>query len=256
MILKTNLHLHSGEDRHDVLEYSIYEAIDRAAALGFEVLAWTPHKNVLCERKHIDYAAEKGILLIPGIEAKIEGKEVLIINAGKEAESLKTFLDLKKYKEKKGDEVLIIAPHPFFPAGFALRDKLLPNLGIFEAAENSWFYTKNIDFNPRTAKIAAENKVPFIATSDTHLLKYLDQSYCLLRSEKNVLAVLAAVRAGEFENFSRPISFWQAVWFLYKIIYRPKVRIIKFWRKIERLKKNRNSNPPAGGLKSKFEMGP
>jgi len=232
MRLKANLHLHSGEDRQDVLEYSIYQAIDQASSLGFEVLAWTPHDDVLCEKKHIEYAAKKNILLLPGVEKKVGGREVLIINADKEAEKIKNFSDLKKYKEKKGDNVLLIAPHPFFPALSALRKKLLENLRLFEVLEKSWFYLPDIDFNEKTAKIAKENILPFIATSDTHDLQDLNNSYCVIEAEKNIPSVLAAVRTGQFENFSRPTTWPTIFRFFYKIVFHPKVLWVKFLRKI------------------------
>jgi hypothetical protein len=229
MKLKANLHLHSGEDRKDVLDYSIFDAIDAAGKLGFSILAWTPHDNVLCEKQHIKYAAGKGILLLPGIEKKIKGREVLIINADKDAEKIKTFFDLKIYKERRGD-VLIGAPHPFFPSSCALRKKLLENLEVFDFLEKSWFYLLNIDFNKKTAKIAKEFKKNFIATSDTHDLRYLDNSYCVIEAEKNAESVLAALRTRRFENFFQPISLWTAWRFYYKIVLRPKVIFTKILR--------------------------
>lgn len=235
-MIKANLHLHSGEDWRDVLEYSIYEAIDKAQKLGFEVLAWTPHNEMLCKKAHIDYAAKRGILLLPGIEKKVAGKEVLIINADKEAERIKTFADLKKYKEE-GDNILLIAPHPFFPSGEALQTKLLQNLELFDLLEKCWFYLPRVDFNEKTAKIAKEFNKPFIATGDTHDLRYLENSYCLIEAEKNVKSVLAALRAGHFKNVSRPIDLFTAIGFYYKIILRPKVLLTKFLR----LFKNRKS---------------
>lgn len=237
MKLKANFHLHSSEDSHDVLDYSIYEAVDKAAEFGFKILAWTPHDEVLCEKKHIEYAAAKEIILIPGIEKMVEGKEVLIINANKKAEEIKNFSDLRKYKEEQGKEVLLIAPHPFFPAFEALGAKLLKNIDLFDLVENSWFYLKNINFNEKALKIAKKFNKPFIATSDTHELKYLNNSYCLLESENNISGILSVLRAGNFENFSQPISLFTASNFYYKIVLRPKVLFVKLLRMFKKGRK-------------------
>lgn len=233
MALKTNLHLHSREDAYDVLKYSIRQAIDRAAELGFEVLAWTPHRQVLCRSEHIEYAKQKGIILFAGIEAKIAGREVILINCGPEAENIKTFKQLKEYKERNQD-VLVLAPHPFFPARSVLAEKLEENIGLFDAVEKSWFYTPKVDFNAKAVKIAAKHKKPLVATSDTHHLMCLDRSYALVDSAKDPKAILAAIKKGKLENFSRPIWLWQAVLFLLWLDFRPIVIWFKLKRKIKR----------------------
>jgi predicted metal-dependent phosphoesterase TrpH len=235
MRLKTNLHLHSCEDAYDVLEYSIFEAIDRAKELGYEVLAWTPHRQVLCLQEHIDYAQKRGILLLPGIEAKVEGREVLIINCGKEVEGIKTFSQLREYKKQKEGGVLIIAPHPFFPAKSVLAEKLMENIDLFDAIEKSWFYTKKVDFNRKAVKISQATGKPLIATSDTHRLSCLEKSYALVQSEKNATSFIAAVRDGRIDNFSRPISLVYAILFLLWLDHRPKALWCKAKKVIKRI---------------------
>lgn len=233
MTLKTNLHLHSREDSSDVLKYSIWQAIDKAAELGFEVLAWTPHRQVLCRPEHVEYAKQKGIILFPGIEAKIAGREVVIINCGQEAEKIKTFAELRDYKKTK-KEVLILAPHPFFPAKSVLAEKLEENIDLFDAVEKSWFYTPKVDFNIKAAKIATKHQKPLISTSDTHHLRCLNKSYALVDSAKNPAAILAAIRENKFKNFSKPIYLWQAILFLLWLDFRPIVIWLKLKRKIRR----------------------
>ena len=230
MSLKTNLHFHTKEDAHDVLTYSIFEGIDCAAKLGYEVLAWTPHRQVLCRPEHVEYAKQRGIILLPGIEAKIEGREILIINCGLEAEKIQTFEALKKYKEELGKNMLIIAPHPYFPANSVLGDKLLENINLFDAIEKSWFYTPVVDFNRKAVKISQVTGKPLIATSDTHRLSCLKRSYSLIDSEKNPASIMEAIRCGNLKNFSRPISLFYAITFLLWVGYRPSA----FWSRIKR----------------------
>jgi predicted metal-dependent phosphoesterase TrpH len=230
MGLKANFHLHSKEDKYDVLTYTIYQAIDYAAELGYEVLAWTPHRQVLCRPEHIDYAKTKGILLFPGIETKIEGREVLLINCGVEVEKIKTFQQLKSYKKERGDSLLVIAPHPFFPASSVLAEKLLENIDLFDAIEQSWFYTKTVDFNCKAVKISQVTRKPLIATSDTHRLSCLRKSYSVIDSEKDLTSVFQAVRQGNFKNYSQPISLFYAIAFMLWLDYRPRA----FWPRMKR----------------------
>jgi len=87
-MLKADIHLHAGEDQLHKLSYSSKELIDHASRKGFEVLALTFHRDIFFNKELSDYAKKKGILLIPGVERYIEGKEVLIYNL-KEGEEKK-----------------------------------------------------------------------------------------------------------------------------------------------------------------------
>lgn len=233
-MLKANLHLHSREDEYDVLEYSIYQAIDRAAELGYGVLAWTPHKQVLCRQEHIDYAKSKGVILFSGIEAKIEGREVLLIDCGPEVEKIKNFRQLREYKGKN-EKLLVVAPHPFFPAKSVLAEKLEQNIDLFDAIEVSWFHTADIDFNAQAVKIATKHKKPLVATSDTHHLKCLELSYALVDSDEDKESFKSALKAGRLKNFSQPIKLWQAIVFLLWLDWRPKALILKIKKKAGRM---------------------
>ena len=85
------------------------ELIDKAASFGYEVIAITNHDTVTFSKALADYALNKGVLLIPGIERKIKGKHVLIYDiTQEEADSIKDFSDLRKIKKLK------IAAHPYF----------------------------------------------------------------------------------------------------------------------------------------------
>ncbi len=233
MELKSNLHLHTKEDSYDVLLYSIYEAIDRAAELGYKVLAWTPHRQVLCRQEHVEYAKKKDIILFPGIEAKIGGREILLIDCDVNAEKIKTFKQLIEYK-KANNQVLVIAPHPFFPSKVALAEKLGEYIDLFDAIELSWFHTKDIDFNSQAAKMAARHNKTYIATSDTHRLDCLERSYSFIEAEKDKDSIKRAIIAGKVRNFSEPISLFEAIWFLTWLDWRPRAIIFRFGRKFKR----------------------
>jgi predicted metal-dependent phosphoesterase TrpH len=212
MQLKTNLHFHSGDDPVDSITYSLYEGIDHAAALGFEVLASTPHTRCLATSEHVAYAAEKDILLIPGIEADIydgastKRNHVLILNCDRSADTVRSFEDLARYKHEH-PESFIIAPHPYFYGTFSLGTLLDQHLTLFDAIELSWFYTRWFDRNADAALLALLHDLPYIATSDTHFFNFMNTNYATLDVEqKTTEQVFQALREHRFENTTSPRS--------------------------------------------------
>ena len=81
--LKTELHTHTLDDPKDgrrIVCHSAQQLIDKAEEQGFQVLSITNHNQLLFTSSLEEYARERGILLIPGVEATLEGKHVLLYN--------------------------------------------------------------------------------------------------------------------------------------------------------------------------------
>jgi predicted metal-dependent phosphoesterase TrpH len=204
MKLKSNLHMHVAGDPEDTITYTLREAIDIAQKLGFSVLAVTPHNARIGDASDIAYAAARGILLILGIERTIEKAHVLILNVSPEADAIRTFEDLAQYKEGH-PESFIIAPHPFFPAGYALGKKFFRNRHLFDAIEFSWFFSKTVNCNIKAEYTAKTYALPYIATSDTHNIDFLDSGYAIIDAdEKNTEKVFDAIRNHAFHNVCLP----------------------------------------------------
>src|SRR2546427_6673114 len=89
MELRADLHLHTRE-RESFIAYDARELIDGAAHAGFQVLSITNHNTVTFSRDLQAYAQERGILLIPGIEATIEGKHVLLYRSEEHTSELQS----------------------------------------------------------------------------------------------------------------------------------------------------------------------
>ena len=252
MKLKSNFHFHSSEDPYEKhLDYTFKEAIDYAAQRNFQVLAITLHGTFGYTKELSRYAQEKNILLVPGIEQFIENKHVLILGCQKDIEQVQTFAELRKYK-KENPQICIIAPHPYFPGRISLQQKLAQNQDLFDAIEKSWFYTRWIDQNKKAQAFAQKLSLPYLATSDTHFLKYLNNAFANIEvSEKTIPAVLGAIKAGNFQNETRPVHFWKdMVWQIgtKEVLRRP-------WRLYLTRKKQKRNNveqkirsfvPPAG----------
>ncbi|MDO8555271.1 MAG: PHP domain-containing protein [bacterium] len=187
MILKTNLHFHSKEDPVDGLHYSIYQAVDYAEKLNFGALAITSHRTFSYKKEYGDYARGKNILLIPGIEANIEGKHIVILNCDKDSERIKSFDELKNYK-KMNTQIFVLVPHPFVSSAKSLGGELLEkHIDLFDAIELSIFSNKIFDFNKKAEEAAEKYKKPLIATSDTHSLGFLNRGYTLVDAEERTI---------------------------------------------------------------------
>jgi len=204
-----SLHNHTSADPIDPIQYSDKDLIDHAKKDGFKILAITCHNKTTVTKEAIAYAKEQGLLLIPGVEQTIEHRHIVILNAAKEADTVKTFKSLREYKGKH-PECFIFAAHPYFPSPNFFHDKIEPNIDCIDGLELSWWYSKLIDFNKKGRRIAKKHNLPFIGTSDTHSIHLHGKTYCQISATSLTLeAVIEALRKGNFKNFTKPISTWQ-----------------------------------------------
>ena len=201
--LKADLHLHTKEDPQDNVKYNARELIDQAYLKGFDVLAITNHNQVTYDDYLVEYAKERGILLIPGVEATIDKKHVLLLGMDSSFRKIKTLHDLKSFKNGAG---LIIAPHPFFPSFTSLNSKLKKHLDTFDAIEYSHCYLEKINFNKKAEDLAKEFSLPLIGTSDAHSLWQIGTTYSLIEAEKKLESVIAAIKDGKVEIVTEPLS--------------------------------------------------
>jgi len=200
--LKVDLHLHTREGE-PWIAYDAYTLIDRAAREGYDVLSITNHDLCTFSARLADYAAERGIVLIPGAEATIEGRHVLIYNFDVSLSMLRTFADLRRFKTP---EWLVIAAHPFFPAQYSLGRRLLREIDVFDAIEFSHFHTRRIDFNRRAIALAHATGLPIVGNSDSHLPRQFGTTFSLVDGEPTVFAVLSAIRNHRVEVASLPLT--------------------------------------------------
>jgi predicted metal-dependent phosphoesterase TrpH len=203
MLLKADFHIHTREDPHDFIRYTAVELLQEASRQGFQVIALTCHNKRIHTEELRRRAADLGILLIPGVEAAIEGKHTLLLDMPYSRLKVRTFSHVRALKRDGG---LVIAPHPFFPAPKCLGSKLRENLDLFDAIEFSHFYTRRVDFNRRAVDYARRMELPLVGTSDCHRLWQLGTTYTLVDAEeKTVPAVFAAIRAGRVRVVTAPL---------------------------------------------------
>lgn len=218
---KVSLHLHSAEDKNESfqIKHNVFDLIDYAYKKNFNILALTFHDIYGYRKEFADYANSKGILLIPGIEASLYEEDdnkkkchTLILNCDKEVEKIKTFSDLKRYKDKH-PEIFIISAHPFFGLSVSIGEKKLKKyINLFDAIEHSWFYHKFYNRNKKAQLIAQDFKKPFIATSDLHYLKGLNDDYLVVNSSLlSPESIFNSIRAFKYKNVSKPKSLFKLV---------------------------------------------
>jgi len=221
-MLKIDLHLHCKGDPKDTwIKYTSKELIDKAKEIGLDVIAITPHEKVFDDAEAIAYAKKQNILLIPGIEKNISKKHTIILNPDKQIEKIHTLKELKEYK-KKHPEILIIAAHPFYGTKASHNYNITRNLKLFDAWEFSYFYTNKINPNKRLKRIARLYKKPIIGNSDTHILKNLGRTYSKVPAMKDTRNIFDSIRAGRIEIKTTPLTNKEFLKSAIKMIFRIK----------------------------------
>lgn len=202
-MLKVDLHLHTSEDPHDTIVHDAPALVDRAADLGFDALAITLHDRQFRDRRLTDYARERGLVLLPGIERTVAGKHVLLINFPAAAETVSSFEDIATLKARCGG--LVIAPHPFFPSSSCTGRLLDRHVDLFDAVEWSYFWTRGLNFNARAARWALRHGKPVVGNSDLHDLRQLGRTYSLVNAEADADAICEGIRRGDVALTTSPV---------------------------------------------------
>jgi predicted metal-dependent phosphoesterase TrpH len=200
--LKADLHLHTAEDPLDSVRYTAKEIISKAAEEGFDVLSITNHRIVTFGPELSSYAQERGILLIPGVEATIRRRHVLILNPPPG----KICSDFSHLSKLRCPETLIVAPHPYFPAIYSLNGHLLKHRNLFDALEYCHFYSPRINFNQKAIEVCQSHGFPLIGNSDAHFLSQFGTTYSLIYAEKNLESIFKAIRENRVEVVTRPLT--------------------------------------------------
>ena len=230
MQAKASLHLHTKEDFKDgaLITYNIKQLIDQAVSDNFSVLAITGHEKCVVQPEHLAYARSRGVLLISGVELKIRQKHVLVLNCDASVEAIKSLAELSDFK-KNHPEIMVIAPHPNHKKSSLGLRRLEEFKNLFDAIEHSWFYSKIINPNLRAAAWCQKNKKPFIATSDLHLIEYLNCDYAVLEiNSLSVSDVFSAIRENKFVNISSPKSLTEMIFFGLRLLIQKIELIFKY----------------------------
>jgi predicted metal-dependent phosphoesterase TrpH len=209
--IKIDLHIHTLDDPRDKLDYTAHQLLERAKALGIEVLAITLHDAVFDRREVFEDAASMGILLIQAAEMRLQGADIVLLNVRpEEVENMRTFDDVRRLRAARGDTLFTFSPHPFYVTGGSIGGKRLrENIDCFDAIEICHFHKGWFDRNRPARKVAAEFKKPLIATSDAHQLSAFGAHYTSIPrpAELTPEDVFAMLRTGVSRLTSPPATF-------------------------------------------------
>ncbi|MBD3290417.1 hypothetical protein GF337_16555 [candidate division KSB1 bacterium] len=247
--LKVDLHIHTAEDvaeivggRTDLLPARRF--IDLAVKMGYDAISFTHHGVLYNDPRVFKYAADRGLILIPGVETFINRKHVLLLNCTARKHIL-TYHDLRRYKD---ENVLVIAPHPYYLVGMCLGRDLKKNIDMYDAIEYCHYYYKLFNPNRKALRVARKHKKPVVGNSDAHYRDQFGTTYSYVYAEeKSIPAIIRAIKAGKVEYVSHPRTFQQFVdetrWILEKLPYEIQMKMrsqlkrssSKFFKKVRHL---------------------
>jgi predicted metal-dependent phosphoesterase TrpH len=213
-MLRGDFHHHIDADPVDgrFIRHSAGALIDHAAGAGLHVLAITCHESIPYDGDATRYAARRGVLLLHGMEATVSGHHVLLLNFREWPAGECSMADIEALKTP---EALVIAPHPFYPAGIAGGETLQAHRRVFDAVEFSGLYTPLTQrFNRRAQRYAQTADLPVVGNSDTHFLWQLGYTYTLIDAPPEPQAVIEAIRRGRVHLVTRPLSWLQVARFI------------------------------------------
>ncbi len=197
--VKADLHLHTAEDPFDVIDYSAAELLRHASQRGFNVLAVTLHDKVFDDPEAFAQAEALGLLLIPAAELRIDGADVVLLNlTAQDAAKTHTFEDLRRLRARRGNSLLVFAPHPFYRMGGSIGWRIEDHLDCFDAVEHCHFHVPFFNPNVPAQRLAARHRRPLLATSDAHRLRFFGENYSwlgLAEQETTIEGVFGAIRA-------------------------------------------------------------
>lgn len=189
-MLVCDLHVHTRYSRDG--ESSVEEILKKAEEVGLDAIAITDHDTV-DGIKHALSVPSK-VLVIPGIEVSTRQGHLLILGI---TEVVPAGLDVvDTVNIARGMGALLILPHPYHIWRHGVGRKKKAGLAVVDAIEvfNSRYIVGSA--NSKAARIARRLGKPCVGGSDAHNAKYVGYGRTYVDAEKNVAAILDAIRAG------------------------------------------------------------
>jgi predicted metal-dependent phosphoesterase TrpH len=211
-LYRVELHSHCQGDPVDTyLGHTVFEHIDRAKEVGLDAIALTWHQKVCTAPEAFAYARERGILLIPGMEAEIDRRHLVVINlADGDLPGEPTWNQVQALRRRK-PEVLVLAPHPFYPHPSCLGKILNDHADCIDAVEWCMLHVHwlpgQVNPNLRAARWAHQHGKPLVACSDAHSLAAIGRNASTVEADElTPEALLAGIRAGRVSFHRRSLE--------------------------------------------------
>ena len=190
-MLTCDLHVHSSYSKDG--ESSVEEILRAAESAGLDVIAITDHDTVDGAKKAISLPSS--VLVIPGIEVSTKQGHLLVLGVTEIIPAGLDVVETVNIARRMG--ALLILPHPYhvWRHGVARRKKA--GMSVVDAVES--FNSRYIvgSANKKAARIARRLGKPCVGGSDAHNAKFVGFGRTYVDAERNIPAILEAVRAGK-----------------------------------------------------------
>jgi predicted metal-dependent phosphoesterase TrpH len=190
-MLTCDLHVHTNFSKDG--ESSVEEILKQAEEAGLDVIAITDHDSVDGAKKALTCSTT--VLVIPGIEVSTKQGHLLVLGVTELVPAGLDVIVTVEIARRMG--ALAILPHPYhvWRHGVARRKKA--GMDVVDAVEvfNSRYIVGSA--NTKAARIAKRLGKPCVGGSDAHNARFVGFGRTYVDAEKNVPAILDAIRAGK-----------------------------------------------------------
>ncbi|WP_321505406.1 PHP domain-containing protein [uncultured Methanoregula sp.] len=189
-MLICDLHVHTSYSKDG--ESSVEEILKRAEDVGLDVIAITDHDTVDGAKKALTIPST--VLVIPGIEVSTKQGHLLVLGV---TEVIPSGLDVVTTVENaRRMGALLILPHPYHVWRHGVARRKNAGMAVVDAVES--FNSRYIvgSANKKAARIAKRLGKPCVGGSDAHNARFVGFGRTYVEAEKNVPAILDAIRAG------------------------------------------------------------
>jgi predicted metal-dependent phosphoesterase TrpH len=210
---RVELHSHcKGDPVDSYLGHTLFQHIDRAKEVGLDVIAVTWHRRICSDPEAFAYAKERGVLVIPGMEADVDGQfHLVVLNLAEgDLPSAPTWAQVRALRARK-PEVLVMAPHPFYPHPTCLGREMNEHADCIDAVEWCALHVNwlpgRVNPNLRAARWAHKHGKTLIACSDAHTLCAIAKNASTVEADELTIdSILAGIRAGHVAFHRRSLD--------------------------------------------------
>lgn len=190
-MLACDLHVHTNFSKDG--ESSVEEILRRAEEAGLDAIAITDHDSVDGVKKALAY--DTTVLVIPGIEVTTKQGHLIVLGVTDLIPAGLDVLVTVEIARRMG--ALAILPHPYHVWRHGVARRKRAGMMVVDAVEvfNSRYIVGSA--NKKAARVAKRLGKPCVGGSDAHHARFVGFGRTYIDAEKNVPAILDAIRAGK-----------------------------------------------------------